>query len=297
MEEAILFDIKHCQLTDIQPELVLVFKGCPLECVWCHTATARSFKPELRFNPDLCQRCFTCVTSCHHQVHEIDDANHLIRFDHCQNEGNCVRSCPFSALKISGKKYSSLHLLKVVEPDLEILKINNGQVVLTGGEPMVQINFLMPLVKKFKELGLKIVIDTSGYVKTSNFKKILPYIDQFLFDYKETDPFRHYEFTGVYNQLILVNLEFLLSQHADVLLTCPIVPGYNDNRQHFQGIIDLSKKYPGLKIMLMPYQKVSEQELINAGISRTTVTIEPPELAKIKRWKQKLSASGCNLVD
>lgn len=295
-EEAVLLDIRHCSKSAKEAETVINFKGCPLKCVWCHSAIARSVKPELVFNDQNCRECYVCVTTCDHLVHQIDDQGHHIHQSACQLDGKCVRNCSFDALSIIGKKYHLDQLWHEIEDDLEVLSKSGGRITLSGGEPTSQLKYIIPLLKKLKEAGINTALDTNGYTRTENLQTLIPLVDLFLIDYKETDPFRHYEFTGVYNQLIISNIHFLMEQKQNVILVCPYIPGYNDHQQHLEGIASFCRQHPELKVKVLPHDPLHGYGSNSHDLADDFTQVKPPAAATLNEWKSKLAAAGCQLV-
>ena len=118
---------------------------------------------------------------------------------------------------------------------------------ISGGEPMSQLSFTLALLRRAKSEGIHTCIDTSGYAPRSGFEKVIQYAYLFLFDYKITKSDDHLKLTGVNNQLILENLDYLYKQNMNIRLRCPIIPGINDTSEHHDAILKLEKKYPNIE--------------------------------------------------
>jgi pyruvate formate lyase activating enzyme len=151
-------------------------------------------------------------------------------------------------------------------------------------------------LKGAKILGIHTCIETSGFAALEHIKKISSFVDLFLYDYKETDPEKHKDFTGVTNELILSNLENLCNSGSSVIMRCPIIPGLNDTEGHFRGIALVSKKYPQLKgIEIMAYHDLGRSKAVRIGkeynVSATTVCDE-----RKAEWIAALKSLGCENV-
>ncbi|MGK7394159.1 MAG: glycyl-radical enzyme activating protein [Candidatus Cyclobacteriaceae bacterium M3_2C_046] len=293
-EEGIVFDIQRHALNDGPGIRTTVFlKGCPLRCVWCHNPEAQSFKPQLSYSSNQCQNCFTCLTICKNQAHQVVNDQHCLDVEKCEADGYCVRNCPFEAVEIIGKSMTVDQVMEVVRKDQDYYIQSGGGVTLSGGEPMSQFAFTYHLLKSAKQENMHTCLDTSGYARPDQFEKILPFVDLFLFDYKETDPNRHHEFTGVNQQLILRNLDLIIKNKAKVRLRCPVVPGFNDSDQHLKGIALLSQKYQ-IPVDLMPFHNMAKGKAERLGLDSFVL----PEIAAVKpeeeeKWLKLLKSYGC----
>ena len=117
---------------------------------------------------------------------------------------------------------------------------DNGGVTFSGGECMLQIDFLCEILKKCKENGIHTAVDTAGNALWERFEKILPYTDLFLYDVKAFSEELHKEGTGVSNSLILENLK-RLSGRAEIIIRIPVIGGYNDNIDELTRIAEFLK--------------------------------------------------------
>ena len=241
-----IFNIQHFSLND-GPGIrtVVFFKGCPLDCRWCHNPESKSVKKELSFLKDKCIMCGKCMKVCAKNVHSFDGSLHIIGRDRCVFCKRCVDLCVTSALEIFGKEYTAEDVMTEIEKD-DIFFGDDGGVTFSGGEPFMQFDFLYKLLKSCKQKGYSTCIETSGFTKTENIIKAAEYTDYFLFDCKETNAENHQIYTGVDNKLILKNLEALSKIKSAVILRCPIIPGFNDRKEHFEGIAAIAEQYENI---------------------------------------------------
>lgn len=249
-----IFNIQHFSVND-GPGIrtVVFFKGCPLNCVWCHNPESKSTNPELSFLKSKCVSCRKCAEICTDKVHSFENGVHCIDRSKCVFCGKCVDICAPSALEIIGKKYTVDDIMTELAKD-DVFFAAGGGVTFSGGEPFMQFDALYSLLKACKEKGYSACIETSGFTTTDNILKAAEYTDYFLFDCKETNPANHKKYIGADNKLISENLSALCSVNAHVILRCPIVPGINDRQEHFNAIAKLANKYSCIKsIEFMPY--------------------------------------------
>lgn len=227
-------------------------KGCPVRCIWCHNPESQKFENEVLFMEDRCVLCGACVKVCPNGCHEITDGKHVFHREKCDACLKCVEACPAKALTSASKEYTVEQVLEIVCRD-KLFYGEDGGLTISGGEPMSQIAFTEELCKQAKQAGLNVDVETCGYCPTEYFDRILPYVDEFLYDVKAI-PEKHKEFTGVESDLILENLKYICEKGATVVLRCPIIPGCNDTKEHYAFIQSLAKALPNIKrVDLEPY--------------------------------------------
>jgi glycyl-radical enzyme activating protein len=295
-ETAIVFDIQRASLHDGPGIRTTIFlKGCPLDCLWCHNPEAISTKRQLFFYFDKCTLCGDCERVCEDDVHHLIDGKHIIDYDKCTFCGKCVEACNSHALKIIGAEMSVDDVMLEIMADVDFYTNSGGGMTLSGGEPLIQSSFSIELLKRCRENGVNTCVETSGFIAAEQFKKVLPLVDIFLFDYKLTGSDQHIKYTGVPNERILENLDLAYKHGTPIILRCIIVPGINDTVVHFKGICDLNEKYPDLKgIEILPYHTMGNSKRTSIGIDETLTHLNtvPPETAS--QWIEKLKEMGCN---
>ncbi|MCF8361610.1 MAG: glycyl-radical enzyme activating protein [Prolixibacteraceae bacterium] len=293
---ATVFDIQRSSFHDGPGIRTTVFlKGCPLECLWCHNPESNKPDPQLFFFFDKCVLCSTCVAVCGNNVHQIRNNEHIINYNDCKLCGKCVEACPSNALKITGAEMSVDEIMEIVVADVDFYKKSNGGITVSGGEPLMQFSFLQELLKRCKEAGINTCIETSGFTSAEKFKKILPWVDTLLFDYKITNTEEHKKYTGVGNALIMENLDVAYNYGTSIFLRCPVIHGINDNDEHFKGIRTLDLKYPNLAgIGLLPYHTTGNNKRTSIGKEETLSDLKTtsPELAA--KWLNRLKELNCS---
>ena len=298
MRSGVIVDIQRFSLHDGPGIRTTVFlKGCPLSCKWCHNPEAILHKPQLSFNADKCANCFRCVEACSAGVHSIIEGRHHVDFSRCELAETCITACPNEALSIIGRSMSVEEIMAVITKDKEYYAHSGGGVTISGGEPMTQFEITKEILMACNREGIHTTLDTCGHVPPERYREVLPYVDLFLFDYKETDEDRHRFYTGVSNTLILRNLDMLYSERAKIVLRCPIVPGFNDTEAHFLGIRDLARRYPDLAgIEIMPYHNMGVEKARRTGRESLHVSLNTAEKELSARWAAQLASLGCTTV-
>ncbi|MCC8140442.1 MAG: glycyl-radical enzyme activating protein [Lachnospiraceae bacterium] len=246
----LVFGIQHFSIHDGRGIRSNVFlKGCPLHCLWCHNPEGLSPEPELQYFAERCVGCGRCGHVYRH-MEQLAGVS-------AEKKESFVKGCVYGALELVGRFMTVGQILDDVEKDRIFFESSGGGLTLTGGEPMRQHAFSLALLKGAKRRGISTALETSGCAEKEEYRKILPWVDEFLWDFKETDSEKHRKFTGVGNEKILENLRFICAQGATVTLRCPIVPGLNDTEEHLRGIARLSLELKNLKaVELMPYHNM-----------------------------------------
>ena len=250
MLKATIFDIQRNSYVD-GPGIrtTVFFKGCNLRCAWCHNPESQHAEKEMLFYKSKCTGCGKCKEKCAYDLKK------------CSLCGNCTIYCPKDAREICGKEYTADELLKIILKDKDFYRTSGGGVTFSGGECMLQIEFLTEILRACKENGIHTAVDTAGHVPYEYFEKILPYTDLFLYDVKCFDSEKHKKYTGVGNALILENLKILLGACKPIWVRIPIVPTVNDTKEEMQAIrAFLDAHGRPEKIELLPYHAMGEHK-------------------------------------
>lgn len=244
-------------------------KGCPLSCKWCHNPEAQSHATEISYLPQQCIGCGRCATVCPKHCHEMLNQNvHIYHRSLCMNCASCAEKCP-GALEAIGKSVSAEEVMKIVCQDIPFYSTSGGGLTLSGGEPLMQKDFSVELLKAAHQEQINTCIETSGYASSDALKEVAKHCDLFLYDFKLADDYLHKEWTGVSNQIILQNLELLYQLKKSVCLRCIAIPAIQDNT-HWEKISELAKSYPNIiRIDILPYHffGIEKAERIGRKIS------------------------------
>ena len=272
MNKAILFDIQRNSFVD-GPGIrtTVFFKGCNLKCAWCHNPESQSAKPQMMFYRDKCTGCGKCREIC-------------LTPENCTLCGKCTFYCPVDARKVCGKEYTVDEVFAEIIKDKAFYENSDGGVTFSGGECMLQIDFLTEILKKCKENCKHTAVDTAGYIPFERFEKILPYTDLFLYDIKCFDNEKHKKYVGVENELILENLKKLFQANAKVWIRIPVISDVNDSAGEMQSINTfLNQNGKHEKIELLPYHIMGENKY--AAIGRAVQHFVPPDDNKLNQLK------------
>lgn len=240
----IIFDIKQMAVYDGPGIRTTVFlKGCPLRCAWCHNPEGLEFRSQLMISPNGCIQCGKCKEVCK------NDGD-------CKLCGECVKICPLHLRKICGVEYRAEELAKKLLKDKEILKLNDGGVTFSGGEPTNQPEFLLAVLKQIR--GMHRAIETCGYCAPHIFQEILQELEYVIMDLKMIDSKEHRKWTKKDNRVILQNLELLKQKNIPFLVRIPLIPGVNDTEKNYKETAELLVGAQHLQgVELLPYHRTA----------------------------------------
>ena len=294
-----IFDIQRFSIHD-GPGIrtTVFFKGCPLNCAWCHNPEGISRAHLLSFRPALCIGCGYCFRTCPLQCHRMEDGKHFLERARCEACGRCAAECYAGALELVGREASVEGIMREVLRDKAFYDNSGGGLTLSGGEPLMQPDFAFALLGAAKDAGLHCCVETSGCAARASFDLVRPKVDLFLYDIKETDSARHVEFTGRPNDQILANLRHLHGEGANIILRLPMIPGYNDRPDHFDGIAALARDLPGLKgVEIMPYHQLGENKVERFAMNQSArAKAAAPEPGIVDDWVRELRRRGVNVL-
>jgi pyruvate formate lyase activating enzyme len=215
--------------------------------------------------------------------------------DNCTRCGACAEACLTGALEVVGKETTVAEAIEEVLRDKPFYETSGGGMTVSGGEPMFQFEFTRALLRTAKEHGLHTCLDTSGIAPLERYLELLDLVDLFLWDYKETDPQKHKEYTGVERAPILEKLRRLDEAGARFVLRCPIIPGLNARDDHFDGIIAVANEASNIEhVDLEPYNPLGRSKNERVGKENAMGDQSFPEDEEIDRWVAYVSAR-CNV--
>jgi pyruvate formate lyase activating enzyme len=289
----VVFDIQRFALHDGPGIRTTVFlKGCPLQCLWCHNPESQAFSPQLAYDSAVCRSCPACVEALVCGVHALD-VGPLGNDADCRPEA-CLEACPHGALSVIGREMTVDEVMAEVLRDAPYYGRSGGGLTLSGGEPLAQPSFALALLHAAKAHGLHTCLDTSGAVALRWVAAAAEVTDLFLYDYKATDPAEHRRLTGVSNERILDNLDYLYRHGARVVLRCPLVPGVNDTFEHLAGIAALAARYPKLEaVEVLPYHDLGRDKAARIGRPFALAGVPGADEPTASDWLARLHALGC----
>lgn len=270
-KSGIIFNIVHGSFVDGYGVRTTIFlKGCPLRCVWCCNPEGQNIHPEIKFIPSQCNECGRCIEVCPTYAIEFNSdsiENRLkINRELCTNCGKCIEVCYTGAFENIGEYISIQELLSIVKRGEQFYRDSGGGVTIGGGEPTFQPSFTLEFIRECKKYYLHTAVDTCGYTLTREAFSVLKEADLLLFDLKGIDPKRHFENTGVSNEIILNNLIKLDKLKKQIIVRLPIIPDLTDS---IENIVSVAKFLSTLKTIqrvdLLPYHEYGKIKYTQLG--------------------------------
>ena len=242
------------RITDIQRSSIhdgpgirttVFFKGCPLNCEWCHNPETISPNISELFYPEKCIGC-----------------------------NRCSEGCYAGARVVCGKDLTVEELLEEIKQDIAYYS-NGGGVTFSGGEPLMQREFLSKMIDRCKKEGIHTAVETSLiYFDEEIFSKL----DLVMADFKIWDSDLHVRHVGVKNQIIKDNFIKLNNLNVPIIARTPIIPEIEQNVKEISNF--LSKLENVIRYELLPYHPLGIEKGKALGVNVKKFTI--PTKQKMK---------------
>lgn len=293
----LIFDIKRFAVHDGPGIRTTVFlKGCPLQCMWCHSPESQRPYPELMYYTNLCHHCNECVTICPIQAQTTDTLHKIIQ-SRCTRCGRCATSCYSGALKLVGRYVGIDALLDDLGKDATFYRQSRGGITLSGGEPTLQPHFTQALLKACRNQRFHTAIETCGYAAWTIFQKILPYVNLVLYDLKHLNQAKHIQYTGVSNDLILQNLRRLDHTDTNFIIRVPVVPTINDAPEDVGALATFCGSLHHLRhVELLPYHRLGAPKYQHLDRPYSLLDLHPPQNDVLVQMSKALQDQGVKVV-
>jgi pyruvate formate lyase activating enzyme len=264
----IVFNIQRFSVHDGPGIRTVIFlKGCSMRCRWCSNPESQKKEPEIAYNIHRClgaKQCGRCVKSCIDNAVFCDE-NGMIQIDRNRSSDvfqKAVTVCPAKSLILYGKKQRVDDIIRIVEQDSVFYVRSGGGITLSGGEPLLQYEFALSLLRTAKRYKIDTAVETCGLVPWESLHDACLYLNRILFDIKTLDPTKHEEYTEAPLEPILDNFNKLKETYPKlpVLVRTPIIPSFNDSPEEIRRISEFVQKYKDTDHELLPYHRFGSQK-------------------------------------
>lgn len=276
-ERGLIFDIQGYSVHDGPGCRTLVFmSGCPLRCAWCANPEGMEPRKRLLFRAAKCKHqannCTQCIKACPYGAITSNgvDADPPLSIDRsiCRNCStfDCASACLWGALGVAGKEMTVKELWRIIDRDRQYWG-GRGGVTFTGGEPLLQREFILAMLKRCKEGFVHTAVETSACVDTDHFLKAMRYLDFAFIDVKHMDPERHKEGTGVSNEQTLTNIRALAASNwpGRLVLRIPVIAGFNDSMENMEATARFMREVGLSEINLLPFHRMGDSKYTQLG--------------------------------
>jgi pyruvate formate lyase activating enzyme len=288
----VIFDIKKYAIHD-GPGIrtTVFFKGCPLACRWCHNPEGITVASQRIYRQERCIGCGECIQICPQKVLTQTAEGVVCDPAKCVGCQTCADHCPSEAIEFVGRKVTVAEVVRQIKKDIAFYDESGGGITLSGGEPLMQPEFLLQLLDACADLDLHRTVDTTGYADAGLLLEVARKTDLFLYDLKLMDAAKHLEFTGVSNERILDNLKLLARNEARIQVRVPIIPGINSDAENIDRTAAFVSALPGVEhISILPFHNSARGKYGRIGMECISPDIEGPTDAHLKiiaGWLEK----------
>lgn len=238
---------------------VIFLKGCSLRCRWCANPESQRPGAEVLVKTNVCINCARCSVLCPEKaISYMEGYGFITDQSKCRQCGVCIRECYANAREMMGRKYSEEELLTEILKDRQYYGMSGGGVTFSGGEPLYYSEIIGAVGEQMHRRGYNTLVETCGHVPQKALEDINGRVDYIYYDFKQIDPEKHKELTGVDNTLILSNLEWLCGHYSGELsVRYPYIPGCNDDEASINGFFEYIKSLNHIsEIVFLPYHRL-----------------------------------------
>lgn len=279
MKQPLIFDIKRYAINDGPGiRIVIFFKGCNLNCAWCHNPESISPLQERLYAQSKCIACGTCMAACPEKAIKLRSDGIETDPERCNLCGKCAEVCPATAIELSGKAIPVAEIMDEIEKQRVFFDQSGGGVTFSGGEPLLHPEFLIELLDECGRRGIHRAVDTAGLVNTDILWEVAKRTDLFLFDLKLMDSEKHRKWIGVPNEKIQKNLKILAEFGAHINIRIPLIGGVNDDEENLTDSARFVASLSGekKKVNLLPYHKIAQAKYQKLGRPEAFRLLEEP---------------------
>lgn len=285
-----IFGIQRCSVHD-GPGLrtVVYMKGCNLHCQWCHNPEGLDTRPQILFHKSRCIGCGACVSVCPTH-HSMEGNAHFFDPEGCSRCGRCASICPSKALEFSGRTYSVDELVRILMKDADYYHRSGGGVSFSGGECLLQLEFLEAIATVLREKGVHVLLESALNLPWSNVVRAAAFTDAFYVDVKHMNSALHRSRTGVSNDVILNNIRRLCKIHSNVTLRTPLIPGFNTFEENLYETARFSIATGSRGLQLLRYNALARSKYESIGMPYSAFGSETQTEDDMDRLCRQLNA-------
>lgn len=268
--KALISNIQHFNVHDGNGfRTTVFFQGCPLQCKWCQNPELQSREPVMMFRKALCDGRGYCVRSCKSKalVPAKMEEGVYYKKENCVHCGHCEEVCYNGARTLSSHERSIRDVLEECLRERFFYTYHKGGVTLSGGEPLLQVEFSTELLRRLKQENIFTTVETAGYLPFENIKKAAVDTDIFFFDLKLIDQKKQEKWIGAKDSRILDNLRKLTKIHERIVIRIPLIPEVNDDEEEFGRLMNFLCTMNGIRyVHLLPFHQLGSSKYEMTGM-------------------------------
>lgn len=270
-KSGIVFNTQKFSVHDGVGIRTLIFlKGCPLRCRWCSNPESQRPEPQHAFNPMRCitaEVCGRCAKACPSKALTVVDGLICNNPALCRDCFACAEACPSGSQSVYGERMTVGQVLAKVEEDDAFYRRSGGGVTLSGGEPLMQPEFAIALLKEARRRHINTTIESCGFYDYKHLREAASHLNKLIFDIKCFDGDLHKRHTGVDNARILANFRQLCEDFPDLPIRArtPVIPGFNDSEAEIAAIRDFVPRKPNIEYELLAYHRMGQPKYAYIG--------------------------------
>jgi pyruvate formate lyase activating enzyme len=299
LESGLIFDIQGYSVHDGPGCRTLVFlSGCPLRCAWCANPEGQLLRSRLMVRQVKCTHThYRCVSACPHHAVRLDSGSIYPVFDRAVCDRcdtlDCAGACLHEALTIAGRFYNADDLMRILERDQGYWG-DRGGVTFGGGEPLVQAEFLLSVLRRCRSAYIRTAIETCAHVDNGVLMQALEWTDWLFADIKHMDSAEHSRGTGASNELILDNIRAVASAGWDgrLMIRVPLVPGFNDTVDNLRATARFVAGLGLTEVNLLPFHRLGASKYEQLGLAYAFAEVAAPTTESIQAARGIFKAAG-----
>lgn len=262
-DKILIFNIQKFSLQDGPGIRTSIFlKGCPLRCKWCSNPESQNPFVNIFIKDDKGTKIDVKIDELN-----FDKDGYIVEddlfYDLLNRHGIYDKKIKYDQV---GRPMTPESLVEIAMEDEVFYQSTGGGVTLSGGEPLMQIDSLVELLKKLKARGIHTAIETTLYTNPGNLAKLYPHLDLFIADCKNWNEDVHKDKTGLSNKIIIQNLRELIKNAKDYLIRIPIIPDFNYSNDDAYEFAKLFQNLGAKKVQLLPFHQYGKGKYESYGI-------------------------------
>ncbi|MEA5001928.1 MAG: glycyl-radical enzyme activating protein [Christensenella sp.] len=288
-----IYNIERYHMHDGSGIRTIVFlKGCPLSCPWCCNPESQSMQDQLAFSKHKCVGCGRCIAACPREAISATKGGILTDRDLCTNCGACVSKCFYDARTLFGRDMTVDEVMDEIAKDREYYVRSEGGVTFSGGEATMQPDFVRECIRRCSLEFIDTAVETCGATLWAPFWRALEYAGEVLFDIKTLNETQFCTFSGCSVERVLENLKKLRENNKNVRLRCPIVPGFNQNKDFIRRVIALAKENGIKRIDLLPFHQLGSYKYQALDMEYSLANLKTLDRKELEPLAQMVHEAG-----